>query len=135
MGTEVPPVHQRPCSEREGENEVQVLSQGLSESQITPALFEQATEFGSITDRTFKIKRSGAGFNDTSYILTALVPHDVNLDDYEVFDLDKIVRHVPYDQQAAHYLDGGTAAVAEDDAKEPALAGAGKSAGDDEDAW
>jgi hypothetical protein len=113
-----------------------VLSQGLSESQITPALFEQATEFGTITDRKFKIKRSGAGFNDTSYILTALVPHDVNLDDYEVYDLDKIVRHVPYDQQAAHYLDGGTAASEPEPELATVGAGGSASAGsDDEDTW
>jgi hypothetical protein len=87
------------------EHKVVVLSQGLSESQISPALFEQAGEFGTITEKVYKIKRTGAGFNDTSYLLTALADHDVNVEDYELFDLDKVVRHVPYAQQAAHYLD------------------------------
>lgn len=100
------------------EHKVVVLSQGLSESQISPALFEQAGEFKTITDRTFKIKRSGAGFNDTSYLLTALAPHDLKVEDYEVYDLDKIVRHVPYAQQAAHYLDGAVA-----DTEAPAASG------------
>lgn len=91
---------------------VVVLSQGLSESQISPALFEQAGLFGTITTKEFQIKRNGAGFNDTSYLLTALAEHDLKVEDYELYDLDKIVRHVPYEQQAAHYLDGGTAAPA-----------------------
>jgi hypothetical protein len=113
---------------------VVVLSQGLSESQISPALFEQAGLFGTITSKEFQIKRSGAGFNDTSYLLTALSEHTLDdLESYELYDLDKIVRHVPYDQQAAHYLDGGTQATEAPASEEAAPAGdAGTT---EEDAW
>lgn len=117
------------------EHKVVILSQGLSDSQISPALFEQAGEFKTITDRVFKIKRSGAGFNDTSYILTALTPHDLDVEKYEVYDLDKIIRKVPYDQQAAHYLDGGTGAATDSAEREPVSAGVGASAGADEETW
>lgn len=85
---------------------VAVLSQGMSEKQITPSLIEFAGELGTITDKFFKIKRNGAGFNDTSYILTPLGEHGKNVEDFELFDLEKVVRSVPYAQQAAHYHDG-----------------------------
>lgn len=111
-----------------GNEEVKVLSQGLSAKQITPALIEQAGEMGTITDKFFKIKRNGAGFNDTSYVLTPLAAHDKDVESYELFDLEKVVRHVPYDQQAAHYLDnGGSGEVAE--------AGAEPKVSSDEDEW
>lgn len=84
---------------------VAILSQGTSEKMITPALIEQAGLIGTISDKWFNIKRKGAKFNDTSYTLTALQPHDKNVEDYELYDLSKVVREVPYAQQEAHFLD------------------------------
>ena len=102
---------------------VAVLSQGMSEKQITPALIEFAGELGTITDKYFKIKRNGAGFNDTSYLLTPLGEHGKNVEEFELFDLEKVVRSVPYAQQAAHYLDGAEEGT--DSVREEALASAG----------
>jgi hypothetical protein len=110
---------------------VAVLSQGNGPKSVTPALIEQAGEMGTVTDKWFKIKRTGAGFSDTSYTLTALKEHGLNVEDYEVFDLMKVVREVPYEQQEAHYLGGTPSAEAASD--EPALAGA--AAGDAPDEW
>lgn len=107
---------------------VVVLSQGNGPKSVTPSLIEQAGEIGTITDKYFKIKRSGAGLSDTSYLLTPLGAHDLNVEDYELYDLDKVVRSVPYAEQEAHYLGG--AEVTE--ATEPAMAGAGAS---DSDEW
>lgn len=102
---------------------VAVLSQGLSSSQITPALIEQSGEIGTITDKFMKIKRNGAGFNDTSYVLTPLGAHDKDVESYELFDLEKVVRKISYDQQEAHYLSSGTAAATSETREAPAFAG------------
>lgn len=83
---------------------VAVLSQGLSAKQITPSLIEYAGALGTITDKEFKIKRQGAGFSDTQYILTPLGDHAYNVEDYELFDLSTVTRSVPVEQQEAHYL-------------------------------
>jgi len=111
----------------DGTNEpyVAVLSQGNGPKSITPSLIEQAGEIGTITDKWFKIKRSGAGATDTSYLLTPLGAHDKNVEDYELFDLEKALRQIPYDQQAAHYHDGEDGSAGAEEAAEVASAGAG----------
>ncbi len=87
---------------------VAVLSQGNGPKSVTPALIEFAGEVGTITDKWFKIKRQGAGQTDTSYLLTPLASHDKNVEDYDLFDLEKVVRQVPYDEQATFYERGNT---------------------------
>lgn len=106
---------------------VAVLSQGLSAKQITPALIEHAGEIGSISDKWFKLKRQGSGFSDTQYLLTPLAQHDKNVEDYELFDLNNVVRHVPYAQQEAHYLSGGESSAPAETPSAPAAS--------DEDEW
>lgn len=90
---------------------VAVLSQGNGPKSITPTLIEYAGDDETITDKWFSIKRTGAGATDTSYTLRAGKAHDKNVEDYELFDLEKAVRMVPYEQQEAHYLDGQEAAT------------------------
>lgn len=88
----------------DAEPSVKVLSQGTSDKQITPALLEFAVESGSITNRWFKVKRKGSEFNDTSYLLTSRdKDDDVNVEDYELYDLEKAVRNVPYAEQMKHF--------------------------------
>ena len=82
---------------------VAVLSQGNGPKSVTPSLIEQAGEIGTISDKWFKIKRTGAGALDTSYLLTPLGAHDKDVEDYDLFDLDKVVRQIPYAEQEAHY--------------------------------
>lgn len=108
---------------------VAVLSQGLSAKQITPALIEHAGEIGAISDKWFKMKRQGAGFSDTQYLLTPLAQHDKNVEDYELFDLNNVVRHVPYAQQEAHYLSGNEASAPVQESNGSSVAGS------DEDEW
>lgn len=85
---------------------VAVLSQGNGPKSVTPSLIEQAGEIGTITDKWFKIKRTGAGATDTSYLLTPLGAHTLNVEDYELFELENALREIPYSLQEAHYLDG-----------------------------
>jgi hypothetical protein len=87
---------------------VAVLSQGNGPKSITPVLIEYATEDGTITDKWFSIKRTGAGATDTSYTLRAGKDHGLNVEDdkYTLFDLEKAIRQIPYVQQEAHYLSG-----------------------------
>lgn len=82
---------------------VAVLSQGNGPKSVTPALIEYATEDGTITDKFFTIKRTGSGSKDTSYLLMPKSKHDLNVEDYELFDLNSVFRDVPYEAQAAHY--------------------------------
>lgn len=86
---------------------VAVLSQGNGPKSITPTLIEYAGDDGTITDKWFNIKRTGAGATDTSYTLRAGKEHGLDVESYELFDLEKVLRQVPYAQQEAHYLDDG----------------------------
>lgn len=109
---------------------VQVLSQGNGPKSVTPALIEAAGEFGSITNRQFKLKRTGASQTDTSYTLTPLDKDDDKYDatQHEIFDLEKVVYNIPYAEQAAYYDGQPFGAQAN---KESATSGAG-STGDAE---
>lgn len=91
---------------------VAVLSQGTSDKSITPSLIEHATEMETITDRWFKVKRNGSGLS-TSYVLTSLKEHDLNVEDYDLFDLDKVTVEVPYVKQEAFYNNGVNSAEPE----------------------
>jgi hypothetical protein len=103
---------------------VAVLSQGNGPKSVTPSLIEQAGEIGTITDKWFKLKRQGAGQTDTSYLLTPLGAHDKNVEDYELFDLEKVVRQVPYEDQEAHYNRGGVEDVQDAPVRDSAPASA-----------
>lgn len=88
---------------------VAVLSQGTSAKSITPTLLEFATDNETITNRWWKIKRTGSGLSDTSHTLIPFDPKDnlESVEDYEVFDLEKaVIRTVPLAEQAAFYGGG-----------------------------
>lgn len=83
---------------------VAVLSQSTSGQSITPTLIEEAGDEETITTKWFSFSRNGEG-TDTNYTLRAKKDHGLNVEDYELFDLEQVVRHIPYAQQEAHYLD------------------------------
>jgi len=97
----------------DGTKEVQVVSQGFGPKSVTPALIEAAGDYGSITNREFKLKRTGAGQTDTSYTLIPQdkddTPYDVT--QHELFDLEKVVFQVEPSKQQ-EYFDGGQLAAA-----------------------
>lgn len=99
----------------DGKNEpyVAVMSQSTSGQSITPTLIEYAGDDETITDKWFSVKRNGEK-TETSYTLRARKPHELNVEEYELFDLDNVVRQVPYAMQEAHYMDGVAAAADED---------------------
>jgi len=113
----------------DGKNEpyVVVLSQGNGPKSITPALIEEAGD-GSISQVWYTIKRTGSGPTDTSYLLRGgKEAHGLDVESYELYDLDKVVRQIPYAEQEAHYNDG--------DAPAEAAEGASETKGADPEVW
>lgn len=95
---------------------VAILSQGVSGKSITPALAEYAED--SITDKVFKISRTGDDFNNTSYslIVKSFDKEPFDSSEYNVYDLRTVaVREVPYAEQAEFfgYGEGSAATGAE----------------------
>jgi len=84
---------------------VAVWSQGVGRQSAFNTLKEYAIETGSISNRVWRMKRQGSG-TDTTYIL---LPGDPDTDKHdwkgvEPFNLEKVVREVPYSEQEAYYL-------------------------------
>ena len=96
-----------------GDGQVYLLEQGtyngIWDALAAYALDEESG--GTITDTYFKITRKGSGFNDTSYILSAVkgeIPDTAkSLDDFndELINIkEDILVEVPYAQQEAFYF-------------------------------
>lgn len=88
---------------------VKIWSRGLGKGSVAQSLLDMAADEdydNSITDKTFKFSRSGTTKDDTTYTLTNLgKPHGLNVEDYELFDLEKYVFTVKPEKQEAYYLD------------------------------
>lgn len=84
---------------------VAVWSQGVSTKSAFNILREQAMETGSISNVSWKMKRNGER-TETSYVLIPSAPDSEPYDwtGVELFDLEKVVRTVPYAEQEAFYL-------------------------------
>lgn len=89
----------------DGTPEVVILNQGFGPKSIVPWLIEYATDAGSITNMKFKIKRTGSGMEDTAYtLMPAGTPTDpIDASEYELYDFEKVLNHVPYEEQAAFF--------------------------------
>jgi hypothetical protein len=85
---------------------VAIFSQGTGPKSATPEISSYATETGSITNLTWKLKRQGEK-TDTNYSIIPLPTADVkpiDFEKYELFELEKVaVRDVPYADQEAFY--------------------------------
>ena len=83
---------------------VAIWSMGVAKSPAFETLKETYIDEGSISNREWRIKRSGSGTN-TTYILRDLGtegdPFDFN--QYDRFDTETIVRQVPYAEQEKFY--------------------------------
>lgn len=95
--------------DKDGNESVQVVNQGLGPRNIVHSLIDAANEYGSITAYDWKIKRTGSGMSDTSYTLTLMPSADdlPDVTDYQLHDLSEVVRQIPFDQQAQYYRGGG----------------------------
>jgi len=84
---------------------VAVWSQGVGKQSAFNTLKEYAIETGSISNRVWRMKRQGTG-TDTTYILLPGDPDDDKFDwsGVDPFNLEKVVREVPYAEQENFYL-------------------------------
>jgi hypothetical protein len=84
---------------------VAVWSQGIGKQSAFNNLREYALETGSISNMSWKIKRNGQG-TETSYTLIPTSPDSEPFDwsGHTPFNLEKVVRHVPYAEQESFYL-------------------------------
>ena len=91
---------------------IAVWSQGISKQSAFNTIREYALETGSISNLQWKLKRNGQG-TETNYTLIPNVPDSepFKWDGYEFFNLDKVVREVPYPEQEAFYFGFDTPSV------------------------
>ena len=84
---------------------VAIWSMGVSKQSAFNTIREYAIETGSISNLTWKLKRSGSG-TETSYTLIPSAPDSEPFawDAVEPFDIDLALNHVPYAEQEAYYL-------------------------------
>lgn len=83
---------------------VAIWSMGVARSPAFETLKETYIDDGSISNREWRIKRSGEGTN-TTYIMRDLgiETEPFAFDQYERFDTETIVRQVPYTEQEKFY--------------------------------
>lgn len=83
---------------------VAVWSQGVSNKSAFNNIREYAMDMGAVTNMTWKLKRNGMK-TETSYLLMpqGIDSEPFDWDGYEFFNLEKIVREVPYAEQEAFY--------------------------------
>lgn len=102
---------------KNGDRSVAVMSQANgSKAVIAPMILESAVSNNTLTDRWWKFTRQGEG-TKTNWIPFVYSPDDdVDVTEYDVFDVRKAVREIPYDEQFDHYFKG--ASTGEDSEKE-----------------
>jgi hypothetical protein len=93
-------------TDKDGNKEPRILRQGWGPKTIVDPLLEAAEEYGSISDREWKLKRTGTKFQ-TQYTLTALDRDQFAFDfsTVEMPDVEKALRKVAYKDQASFYSD------------------------------
>ena len=84
---------------------VAVWSQGISKQSAFNTIREYALETGSVSNLQWKLKRNGQG-TETNYTLIPTAPdaEPYKWDGIEPYNLDKVVREVPYPEQEAFYF-------------------------------
>jgi hypothetical protein len=84
---------------------IAVWSQGISKQSAFNTIREYALETGSISNLVWKLKRNGQG-TETNYTLIPSTPDTEphKWEEKEYFNLEKVVREVPYPEQEAFYF-------------------------------
>ena len=84
---------------------IAVWSQGVSKQSAFATIREYAIETGSISNLQWKLKRNGQG-TETNYTLIPTGPDSepFKWGNHEFFDLEKVVREVPYAEQDSFYF-------------------------------
>jgi len=83
-----------------------ILDQTFSPKHVINTLIEYGVEYGSITDRDYKITRTGSSMNDTQYSLIPLGEGAaaVDIKALDLADLDTVYRKLPYDEQVEFFM-------------------------------
>jgi hypothetical protein len=91
---------------------IAVWSQGISKQSAFNNIREYALDTGSISNLEWKLKRNGQG-TETNYTLLPSKPDSepFKWDGFESFNLEKVVREVPYPEQEAFYFGFDTPSV------------------------
>jgi len=91
---------------------VAVWSQGISKQSAFNTIREYALETGSISNLSWKLKRNGQG-TETNYTLIPTAPdaEPFKWDGVEAYNLEKVVRDIPYAEQEAFYFGFDTPSV------------------------
>ena len=84
---------------------IAVWSQGISKQSAFNTIREYALETGSVSNLQWKLKRNGQG-TETNYTLIPTAPDSepYNWSSVEPYNLEKVVREVPYPEQEAFYF-------------------------------
>lgn len=84
---------------------VAVWSLGVSKQSAFNNVREYVLETGSVSNLTWKLKRQGTGI-DTTYVLLPSAPDTEPFDwsGVEPYQLEKVVRELPYAEQESFYL-------------------------------
>lgn len=86
-------------------SDAKVFDQTFSPKHVVNSLIEYALEYGTVTNREFKITRIGSGMNDTQYTLIPLSESDnKETATLELADLTTVYRKLPYDEQIEYFL-------------------------------
>ena len=91
---------------------VAIWSMGISKQSSFNTIREYALETGSISNVVWKLKRNGQG-TETNYTLLPSKPDSepFNWEGFEFFNLEKVVREVPYPEQEAFFFGFDTPSV------------------------
>jgi len=83
-----------------GDFKVGIVDTTFSKAKIGDTMVECASEFGTLTSKYYKFKRTGAKMNDTAYTLMGLsdAPADDEVTE-PLNDLTTVYKVVPYEQQ------------------------------------
>lgn len=88
--------------------EPRVLDTTFNQRHVGLILIEYAKEFGSITDRYYKISRTGTGPSDTNYNLIPLESTEMpdSIKELPMHDLESLYMTLSYDKQERFYTTG-----------------------------
>ena len=88
-----------------GPAKVKILKRGFSDKDIGETLIGIAEEFEGVTGQDIKLSRTGSGMNDTAWSAIPLAQKKLTADEekLELIPLDKFIKHIPYDEQAAFF--------------------------------
>jgi hypothetical protein len=91
---------------------IAVWSQGVSKQSSFNTIREYALETGSISNLGWKLKRNGQG-TETNYTLIPTSPDSepFTWGEYELHNLEKVVREVPYPEQESFFFGFDTPSV------------------------